>query len=357
VAANYPGTKTGITEYNWGAESHINGGTTQADILGIFGRERLDVGVRWTTPASQSPAYKAFKMYRNYDGNQSRFGDLTISTNAPTPDNVSAFASLRTSDRKMTVMVIAKTLTDTTPVTVNLANFAPSGPAERWQLDSTNAITQLANVSLAGSSLAISVPAQSITLLVIPGSYLDAPANVVATASSTTSAAISWSAVSGATSYQVWRSSMNGAFAMVGSSGTTNFNDATLSANTAYLYKVKAIAGAVVSPLSGVDATTTVAFTNDPLAVNTTIVKAAHLVELRTAVNAMRAAAGLSSLPADGTVGVGSLVRAQHLLDLRAGLDAARSAIGLPALSYADASLASVKIKAAQVSELRDSVK
>src|ERR1051325_3787526 len=37
------GLKIGITEYNWGAEHHINGATAQADILGIFGREGLDL--------------------------------------------------------------------------------------------------------------------------------------------------------------------------------------------------------------------------------------------------------------------------------------------------------------------------
>jgi hypothetical protein len=50
-----PGTATGITEYNWGAENHINGATTQADIDGIFGREGLDMGARWATPASTTP--------------------------------------------------------------------------------------------------------------------------------------------------------------------------------------------------------------------------------------------------------------------------------------------------------------
>ena len=50
VATYYPGTKIGITEYNWGAEGHINGATAQADILGIFGREGLDLATRWTTP-------------------------------------------------------------------------------------------------------------------------------------------------------------------------------------------------------------------------------------------------------------------------------------------------------------------
>ena len=71
VASYYPGTKIGITEYNWGAEGHINGATAQADILGIFGREGLDLATRWTTPAAARPLYKAMKMFRNYDGNKS----------------------------------------------------------------------------------------------------------------------------------------------------------------------------------------------------------------------------------------------------------------------------------------------
>ena len=52
VDTYYPGTTIGITEYNWGAENHINGATAQADIFGIFGREGLDMAARWTTPAS-----------------------------------------------------------------------------------------------------------------------------------------------------------------------------------------------------------------------------------------------------------------------------------------------------------------
>ena len=42
----YPGTKLAITEYNWGGLDDINGSLAQADILGIFGRERLDLDGR-----------------------------------------------------------------------------------------------------------------------------------------------------------------------------------------------------------------------------------------------------------------------------------------------------------------------
>ncbi|HEX3123191.1 MAG TPA: glycoside hydrolase family 44 protein, partial [Rhodanobacteraceae bacterium] len=167
VATYYPGLKTAITEYNWGAESHINGATTQADIYGIFGREGLDIAARWTTPDASTPTYKAMKIWRNYDGNKSAFGETSVSARAPNPDSLSAFAAIRAADGAMTVMVISKVLSGSTPVTVNLANFAATGSAQAWQLTSANAITRLSDINFSGSAFATSVPAQSITLYVI----------------------------------------------------------------------------------------------------------------------------------------------------------------------------------------------
>ena len=168
VASSYPGLKTGITEYNWGAESHINGATTQADVLGIFGREGLDLAARWTTPAAGTPTYKAMKLYRNYDGQKSTFGDTSVAATTPNPDNVSAFAAVRASDGALTVMVVSKVLTGTTPVTLSLANFAHGGLAQAWQLTSSNAITRLPDARFAGNALTVSAPAQSVTLYVFP---------------------------------------------------------------------------------------------------------------------------------------------------------------------------------------------
>ncbi len=168
VTTNYPGTKIGITEYNWGAEPSINGATAQADIDGIFGREGLDLATRWTTPDPSTPTYKAMKLYRNYDGNKSTFGDTSILTVVPNPDNLSAFGAVRTGDGALTLMVINKNLTNATPITANLTNFNATGTAQRWQLTSANVITQLANITLTNKVLSDMVPAQSITLYVLP---------------------------------------------------------------------------------------------------------------------------------------------------------------------------------------------
>jgi hypothetical protein len=168
VAQNYPGLQVGVTEYNWGAENHINGATAQADVLGIFGREGLDLAARWTTPAASSHAYKAIKLYRNYDGARSTFGDVSVRAGVPNPDQVAAFAARRAHDGALTVMVISKHLSGSTPVTVNLANFQAGGPADAWQLTSANAITHLAPVAVSGSSFTLSVPSPSVTLFVVP---------------------------------------------------------------------------------------------------------------------------------------------------------------------------------------------
>jgi hypothetical protein len=169
VASYYPGTPIGITEYNWGAESHINGATAQADILGIFGREGLDLATRWTTPDASTPTFKAMKLYRNYDGNKSTFGDISVRANAPNPNTFGAYAAVRSSDGAMTVMVINKDLNNATPVTLNLSNFTATGTAQVWQLTSANAITQLANTGVTNGILSRVLPAQSITLFVVPG--------------------------------------------------------------------------------------------------------------------------------------------------------------------------------------------
>jgi hypothetical protein len=170
VTTYYPGTKTGITEYNWGAENHINGATTQADIYGIFGREDLDMAARWATPASSTPTYKAMKMYRNYDGNRSTFGDTSVAATVPNPDAVSAFAAVRTSDGALTVIAINKSSSASTTANVAISNFTHRGTAQVWQLTAANVITRLADLTIPAATLTATLPAQSITLFVVPGS-------------------------------------------------------------------------------------------------------------------------------------------------------------------------------------------
>lgn len=170
VNTYYPGLKIGITEYGWGAENHINGATAQADVLGIFGREGLDLATMFTDNSIDPNSFlgKAFRMYRNYDGNKSAFGDTSVQTVAPDPDNVSAFGAVRGGDGALTVMVISKYLGNNTTVTIQMNNFQSTGNAQVWQLTSAGAITNLPAIQFGGAGFDATVPPRSITLFVIP---------------------------------------------------------------------------------------------------------------------------------------------------------------------------------------------
>jgi hypothetical protein len=130
IAQYSPGTKTAITEYKWGALDDINGALAEADILGIFGREGLDLATMWGEPKSIDPGVYAFRMYRNYDGAGSRFGDVSVSATAADQDQLAVYAAQRSSDKALTVMVVNKTGGDlTSPLAV--VGFDNAGPAQR----------------------------------------------------------------------------------------------------------------------------------------------------------------------------------------------------------------------------------
>jgi hypothetical protein len=124
------------------------------------------------------------------------------------------------------------------------------------------------------------------------------------------------------------------------------------------LYKVRANAGATATAYTAPDLATTVIFTD--LTLTGVNIKAVHITELRTAVNAVRTLAGLPAASlTDPTITPGvTLVKAAHLTELRSGLDAARSTLSLPAQSYTDSTITplSTMVKAQHFLDLRSGV-
>jgi hypothetical protein len=242
----YPGLPVGITEYNWGDEANLNGATTQADALGIFGREGLDLATRWTVPTNPSPTYLAMQIYRNYDGKLSTFGDTSVSAGVSNPDSLSSFAAVRASDGALTVMVVNKQ-TGSTNVTISLANFGNTGTADAWQISSASqtAISHPGRVAISSNAISATLPSQSITLFVIPpGSAVSkpsAPGGLAATAGSG-SVTLTWSAGGGAASYTVKRGTTSGGpyitAGTVTSPSPTTFTDPGLTNGTTYYYVV-----------------------------------------------------------------------------------------------------------------------
>jgi hypothetical protein len=64
--------------------------------------------------------------------------------------------------------VINKQLSTPAQVALRLTNFLAGSTAQVWQLTAANAISRLSDVSVVANTLSNTVPAQSITLLVVP---------------------------------------------------------------------------------------------------------------------------------------------------------------------------------------------
>ena len=87
---------------------------------------------------------------------------------------MAAFAAERASDGALTVMAINKTTTGTA-ATIGLSGFTAGATAQAWQLSASNAIQRLADVAVTASSLSTTLPAQSITLFVVPRATAQLP--------------------------------------------------------------------------------------------------------------------------------------------------------------------------------------
>jgi hypothetical protein len=187
--------------------------------------------------------------------------------------------------------------------------------------------------------------------ITVSGGAPPPPSGFSATANGTAQVVLTWSPASGAMSYQIFRNE-----AFLTSTPTAGYADNAVNANTTYVYKVRTVTGTGISAFTAPDAATTILFTDPVLA--GVAATTAHITELRMAVDAMRAAAGLGAATfTDGTLlPQETPIKLVHVTELRTALDEARVTLGLPALSYTDPviSAGTTLLKASHLTELRD---
>ncbi|HUJ71802.1 MAG TPA: glycoside hydrolase family 44 protein, partial [Verrucomicrobiae bacterium] len=167
LAQHYPGTKLAITEYNWGDGNAMPNALAQADVLGIFGREDLYLATRWTAPDATSPTYTAFKLFRNYDGNHTGFGDVSVFADAADPNLLNAYASKDSQTGDLLLIVVNKNPNFDYNTQIQFTNYIPVPTATVWQVSAANlqAVLQEPNLTNASAVTSYVFPAYSATLL------------------------------------------------------------------------------------------------------------------------------------------------------------------------------------------------
>jgi mannan endo-1,4-beta-mannosidase len=136
----YPGTKLAFTEFDYGGPNHISGGIAVADVLGIFAKYGVYMGCLWPESAAASYQSAAYKLYRNYDGKKSMFGDLYVPSVTNDSVNTSVYASIKNGSNEIHLIVLNKFLTKAVNgnFSIRADNTIQSGRV--WGFDSTSSV-------------------------------------------------------------------------------------------------------------------------------------------------------------------------------------------------------------------------
>ena len=147
----------------------------------IFGREGMDMALLFDSVYSPGgkftptgPGAYAFRIYRNYDGQGNKFGEISVQATSSDQDKLAVYAATRAADKAVTLVVINKTAAS---LTANLfvASLATEGrvlagtaQSYRYSSANLNAIVKGADQPVGESSFTATFPANSITLIVLP---------------------------------------------------------------------------------------------------------------------------------------------------------------------------------------------
>jgi hypothetical protein len=168
VKQGYPGTKLGVSEYNLGlgvtSDQRLQN-VIEADTLGIFGREGLDLATFWPDGDSPVPA-AAFRVFRNYDRKHHGFGDHGVRATSGDQRRVSVYAARDGAHGALTVVVVNKA-TDSVRTAVKLKHAAGARRAEGYQYAGSG-LRRLGGLKVRHHSVRLTLPALSVTLIRLP---------------------------------------------------------------------------------------------------------------------------------------------------------------------------------------------
>jgi fibronectin type 3 domain-containing protein len=168
IAAENPGMKISITEYNNGGGQHIAGTIAQADNLGIFGAQNLFAANLWPLNNTSPYILAGFRAFRDFDNANSNFGDTSVQSTSSNVANVVVYASTDSTNPGRVVFVAINRSTSSQVTAISGQTL--SGTAHLYQMTATSAQSQstiqpvaVGTQAVSGISLTVSLPALSVT--------------------------------------------------------------------------------------------------------------------------------------------------------------------------------------------------
>jgi hypothetical protein len=137
IAKYNPGTKLAFTEYNFGGRHHISGGIATVDVLGVFGKYGVYLSTFWSPVDDYISS--AFRLYRNYDGKKSTFGDTWVRSSTTDVENSSIYSSIhQADDSQLHLIILNKNYDNPINASVDIASTAAYKTAKIYSFNETS---------------------------------------------------------------------------------------------------------------------------------------------------------------------------------------------------------------------------
>ncbi|MCX7664801.1 MAG: glycoside hydrolase family 44 protein [Gemmataceae bacterium] len=156
-----PGMELCLGEYNFGGADNITGALAQADVFGVLAREKVDYAFHWKGAEGSQEA--AWKIYRNYDGQGGRFGEIYLPSQSYSPD-LGVYAAKRMKDQALTIVLVNRNLGGACEL--DLSFSGATGKAKIYQFDQANRFETISLGKVTGG-VKLTLPAASASILVI----------------------------------------------------------------------------------------------------------------------------------------------------------------------------------------------
>ena len=170
INAYYPGTRLAFTEFAYGGEADVSGGLAVADVLGIFGKHGVYAAAYWPVESDQSYVRAAYRLYRDYDGAGSRYGDTRVRATTDNVADSSAYAAIAgADDATLHLIVLNKNFDSPADFSFNLAGGRTYLNGEVWAFDAASpTITQRGAVTgIAGNHFTYTLPPRTAAHIVL----------------------------------------------------------------------------------------------------------------------------------------------------------------------------------------------
>lgn len=163
IQKHYPGMKLGITEYNFGGNTHISGAIAQADALGVFGRYGIFAASNWGMSADDKAEIAGFRSFLNFDGKGGRFGNLGASVTGVDAATLSVYAALDSENPGRLTLVLINKSDSPLPESLQLEGLSPR-TAKAYTIEGTSFESSVSTpAAIQDGNLVITLPAMSVT--------------------------------------------------------------------------------------------------------------------------------------------------------------------------------------------------